>query len=121
MESRLEWKDATPEDAAEAFRQLGDALDSKLVPAMEEVALRIEREAALLAPVDTGRLRASINNEVEKAARLIIRARIGSNVSYAPFQELDNPYLRPAIEQVMPKAEQILTEAVEAAWDEVSL
>jgi HK97 gp10 family phage protein len=61
-------------------------------------AFRIERTAKRLAPVDTGRLRASITTELKRLA-----AEVGTDVEYAPYQEFGtykmdaNPYLRPAL------------------------
>lgn len=54
--------------------------------ALEMVALRVVREARKRAPVDTGRLRNSIGHQVTAEGGKVV-ATIGTNVSYAPFQE----------------------------------
>lgn len=50
---------------------------------IRKYALKIERTAKRLAPVDTGRLRSSIRTELEDLAATIL-----TDVHYAPFQEL---------------------------------
>ena len=51
--------------------------------AMKEAVLIVEADAKRNAPVDTGRLRASITNEVRKITRDVIEGRVGTNVEYA--------------------------------------
>jgi HK97 gp10 family phage protein len=46
----------------------------------------VERDAKINAPVDTGRLRASITPEVRRGNP--IEGIVGSNVDYAPYMEL---------------------------------
>jgi len=67
-----------------------------------KACLLVERDAKILCPVDTGRLRSSITHEVEGTT-----GRVGSNVEYARAVELGSedpaykrapqPYLRPAL------------------------
>jgi len=65
-------------------------------------AVKVERMAKRLAPVDTGRLRASIIHNLARDNRGLL-ALIGSNVTYAAAQEFGTryqpgqPYLRPAL------------------------
>ena len=54
--------------------------------AMKTATLGVQRRAKLNAPVDTGRLRASIWPSVKQSGN-IITGVIGSNVEYAPYQE----------------------------------
>lgn len=67
-----------------------------------QVGLRVERMAKQLAPVDTGRLRASIRTELRGDAQGPY-AVVGTNVHYAIYQEFGtrfmpaHPFLRPAI------------------------
>lgn len=49
---------------------------------IREYAVKIEREAKLRAPVDTGRLRSSIRHRLKELA-----AEVLTDVEYAPFQE----------------------------------
>lgn len=68
-----------------------------------QVGLKIEAEAKKRCPVDTGRLRASINTQ--KTGKM--QVQVGSNVEYAPYVEYGTskmqaqPYLRPAVDQVL--------------------
>lgn len=57
-------------------------LEDELPAAMDEIALKIEREAKENAPVDTGTLRGSIDHVVEEIADGYT-AVIGTNVKYA--------------------------------------
>lgn len=69
---------------------------------LERRALKVERLAKQLAPVDTGRLRASITHEMGRDAEGLYEL-IGSNTEYAIYQELGTrfqtgtPFLRPAL------------------------
>ncbi len=64
-----------------------------------KVALMIERESKIFAPVDTGRLRASIHTEME--GELVWK--VCTNVYYAIYQEFGtrkmkaHPFMRPAV------------------------
>lgn len=66
------------------------------------VAYNVEADAKRLCPVDTGRLRASIQTAL---AHTYAGAEVGTNVEYAPFVEFGTyrqraqPYLTPAAEQ----------------------
>lgn len=77
-----------------------DALDEQVEAALTAVGMQAETYAKQLAPVDTGRLRNSITNEVDVSDKSVT---IGSAVEYAPFVEQGTskrrakPYLRPAI------------------------
>lgn len=79
-------------------------LDGKLKRMNEIIGGMAESYAKALAPVDTGRLRNSIAHDSENNYHVVV---IGSNVFYAPFQELGapnanvppHPFLRPAIER----------------------
>jgi len=54
--------------------------------AMESAAMLVTRAARINAPVDTGRLRASITPEI-RSRRESIDGVIGSNLTYAPYME----------------------------------
>lgn len=77
-----------------------DALDEQIEAALTAIGMQAETYAKQLAPVDTGRLRNSITNEVDVSEKSVT---IGSAVEYAPFVEQGTskrrakPYLRPAI------------------------
>jgi len=81
------------------FEHLTGELDKTL----EEMALKVEREAKRRCPVRTGRLRASIHHgKIEDYVYFV-----GSPVVYAPFVEFGTrrmaakPYLRPAVRVVV--------------------
>jgi len=65
-------------------------------------AIRAERAAKRLCPVDTGRLRASITWRIDRDAKGLL-ALIGTTVHYAAYVEFGTwrmhgrPFLRPAI------------------------
>lgn len=73
-------------------------LNSELARKNEAAAIAIESEAKRLAPVDTGRLRASITHDSDETG-----AVIGTNLEYAPFVELSTrntpaqPFLVPGL------------------------
>ena len=50
------------------------------------LCLRVEREAKRRAPVDTGRLRASLRTDVQTVGRRVI-GTVGTSVEYAAAQE----------------------------------
>jgi len=101
---------------------------------MRKALLLVQRSAKLKAPVDTGRLRASITPEVRQQGTETLGV-VGSNVKYAPFQELGtragarsmgsrlassywsegtsgHPFLRPALEENEDKIVRILGDTV---------
>jgi len=73
---------------------------------IQQIAIFVEAEAKLRAPVDTGHLRRSISHEVENSETQS-KAYVGSNAEYAAATEFGvasknikpQPYLRPAIEE----------------------
>lgn len=88
-----------------------------MVQAMEQATLLVTRSAKILSPVDTGRLRASITPEVRPQDNNIIGV-VGSNVEYAPYQELGtsrmhaHPYLAPAFDENIEKIKDLLGDTV---------
>lgn len=80
-------------------QRIADAIDQALARALEEVGLVAEGYAKKACPVDTGRLRNSITNQVRPSEKSVY---IGTNVEYAPYVELGTsrmkpqPFLRPA-------------------------
>ena len=84
--------------------EVKDAVEQNLSRAAEIIGGMAESYAKGYAPVDTGNLRNSISHATEDNGHTVI---IGTNVQYAPYQELGapnahvpaHPYLRPAIER----------------------
>ena len=78
---------------------------SDVTDALEFIGQIGEAAAKKYAPVDTGTLRRSITYEVGRRG-IDQYVRIGTNISYAVFQELGtryhsaNPFLRPALSDI---------------------
>lgn len=60
----------------------------KLKKKLQSIGFQIEREAKSNAPVDTGRLRASITTEVLERQGIPM-VKVGTNVEYAPYVEFE--------------------------------
>ena len=86
------------------LKKLSDKYPGVLDMALDDTADAISLKAQQIVPVDTGRLRASINVKREE-----LKKTIGTNVEYASFVEFGSPigtgenggpmpYLRPAFE-----------------------
>ena len=81
-------------------------VDAAFARAAEIIGGMAESYAKGLAPVDTGNLRNSITHESEDDGHTVV---VGTNVKYAPYQELGapnahvpaHPYIRPAFENHM--------------------
>lgn len=117
----FEWKNGKEmHRAIQRMQELDDAVTKNLEEAAEEIGLRIMADARRQAPVDTGRLRASIEQETRHITEHAVKVLIGSNVDYAPIQEVQQPYLRPAVEQNKDVILRIAREALADAADEVS-
>lgn len=86
---------------AEKVRKMKDVLVAK---ALEMVGAQAENYASMLSPVDTGNLKNSITHKVQNSEEAVY---VGTNVEYAPYQELGTSrmkaanggkgFLRPAI------------------------
>lgn len=118
MDVTLDWDGPTPHDAEEAMADFVDALPGHLEDAGDDIGMRVAATAAREVNVDTGRLRASIDHEVRSAMGDVVEVVVGSNVDYAPFQEMDHPYLRPAFHREADYIEERILEAVRDAWEE---
>lgn len=87
---------------------------------IQQIAVFVEAEAKLRAPVDTGHLRRSISHEVEHSETQS-KAYVGTNVEYAPYVEFGvasknikpQPYLRPAIEENRDKIRDMIREGMD--------
>ena len=65
---------------------LGGNAEEAMQKGIDKAARRVKRDAKLLCPVDTGRLRNSIQHKVEKYQGQII-GTVHTNVEYAPYIE----------------------------------
>lgn len=90
LEEWFEWADGL---ADEIFEEVSDYV--------EKTAYKIEADAKKNAPVDTGRLRSSIDTDVERDSKSI-KAEIGTDVEYAETIEYGSskqkaqPYMNPS-------------------------
>ena len=114
---------------------IGRFVETNVTPAVrksvEEVCQMVEKRAKALCPVDTGALQASISTEIEELAKTI-RGSVAPDTDYAAYVEFGTgiagaasagagegpysptwpgmvaqPYMRPAVDEVKPKAEEI--------------
>lgn len=81
-------------------KEISEDIKAALLRGLETCGLVAEGYAKKLAPVDTGNLRNSITHTVDDGEPA---AYIGTNVEYAPYQELGTihmkaqPFLKPAV------------------------
>lgn len=81
---------------------IANAIGSAIIKALEEIGIDAERIAAQQAPVDTGRLSASITHVLDPSDDSVY---IGTNVEYAVYvhegaqhpKRAGNPFLRAAV------------------------
>lgn len=80
--------------------KVGQALDEAIENALNDMGMVCQRYAQDRAPVDTGRLRNSIDYEVDSSEDAVY---VGTDVNYSGYVELGTsrqkpqPYLRPAV------------------------
>lgn len=65
-----------------------DLHGTPMLAAMRNATMLVTRDAKVLAPVDTGRLRASITPDVQLEDKTDVVGVVGSNLTYAPYMEL---------------------------------
>jgi len=107
------------EAQANMTRIVRELRGSKMLNAMRKATLLVQRAAKINAPVDTGRLRASITPEVSARGNLL-QGIVGTNVVYAREVEQPGPvrrtgrrpYLQPALEENQQQISAILDDAV---------
>ena len=74
-------------------RIVKDLAGNPMMKAIAKAVLLVQRSAKKNAPVDTSRLRASITPDIV-TRDTVIRGVVGSNVSYAPFQEFGTRFMK---------------------------
>lgn len=90
-----------------ALKELFESPNGATGKLLKQIGTRCVRIAKRMAPVDTGRLRSSIGEELRQDAGGLVEI-VGTDVSYAPYVELGTrrmraqPFLRPAAQQAMP-------------------
>ena len=65
---------------------ISDLHGPPVLNAMRDATMKVQRDAKIAAPVDTGKLRASIVPEVALKDN-VLEGVVGSNVKYAPYME----------------------------------
>jgi HK97 gp10 family phage protein len=94
-----------------------DLRGSEFLQGMRNAVLLVERDAKINAPVDTGRLRASITPEIRQSGTMTTGV-VGSNVIYAAAQEFGTPhmvgkfYLQRALDSNQPRIVTLVGDAV---------
>jgi HK97 gp10 family phage protein len=89
-------------ELAKKFSELRKEAENGLEEALVKSALFVERDAKINAPVDTGRMRASISHTNEGFGTDNPSVQVGTNVKYAPAVEFGTskkpakPFLFPA-------------------------
>lgn len=111
MNVEFELDDPHPSEVADRLRGLSNMMERGANEYGEEIALRVLADARRDAPVDEGRLQNDIDYEVRTHGNVLV-ITVGNNVFYARFQEILNPYLRPAWSSNEAKIGEILTEFV---------
>lgn len=86
-----------------ALKELFDSADGPTGKMLKRAGIKVQGRAKQLAPVDTGRLRASITEELSRDGGGLVE-RVGTDVEYALHQEFGTrhqsgtPFLRPALD-----------------------
>lgn len=92
-----------------------------MVAGVQKAGLKVEGDAKLMAPVDTGALRGSITTSGMSTASGA-QASIGSSLEYAPYVELGTskasaqPYLQPALQKNKRTATNIVVSEIRKAY-----
>lgn len=103
-----------------AFTRKGVQLDSLLKLAMEEASIIVESKASVLAPVDTGLLRKSINHRIIERKGYPV-GQVGTAVEYAPFQEFGTskmaaqPFLLPGLNSSKASVREVIARRLKQA------
>lgn len=75
---------------------LDSGLNEALTKGMEKACILVQDDAKINCPVRTGRLRASIDHDVEEENGTVC-GYVGSNVEYAPYVEAKKGFLEAAM------------------------
>ena len=74
-------------------RIVKDLAGNPMMKAIAKAVLLVQRSAKKNAPVDTGRLRASITPDIV-TRDTVVKGLVGSNVEYAGFQEFGTRFMK---------------------------
>ncbi len=102
------------EKVRDAFRKFPDIIAPFLRNASQTAAFAIEREAKILSPVDTGRLRASIATSLGIANKGI-QSVVQTNVNYAVYVHEGTRFMkgRPFMQQGVDASKPVISFAYE--------
>lgn len=110
------------EEFKQAMQQFDANMQNQVQKQLENWAAEVQALAKQLAPVRTGHLRSSIYAKISEWV-----AEIGAEATYALFVEFGtrsmqaHPYLYPAIQEHLPRLEQIICDAIDQAKAEAGL
>ena len=110
------------EEFQRAMQQFDSGMQRYVHRQLASWAADVKALAKQLAPVRTGHLRSSIYAKIQEWV-----AEIGAEATYALFVEFGTrymqarPYLYPAIQEHLPRLEQIICETIDEAKAEASL
>ncbi|KDE59823.1 hypothetical protein EL22_16995 [Halostagnicola sp. A56] len=123
MTLEFEWQTGnTPGEMQDALREFAEILEEELLNEFEDLMETLRKRVQGLAPVDTGKLKSSYEEDVEKLTGEI-EGTVETDVEYAPFQEFleyGKSHLGPAFEGAKPLLETHVEKAWERAVREVS-
>ncbi len=111
--------------AVKNVEQWLDDLPEKLDPVIQDYADKVFDEAVREVPVDTGNLRSTIEQILERQAGTVVKAYVGTQkTTYAAYQEFGTsimnaqPYLRPALKKYAKPFVKAVAEAVKDHADD---
>lgn len=110
------------EEFKAAMQRFDSAMQESVHVRLESWVADVKALAQQLVPVKTGRLRNSIYAKIQEWTM-----EVGAEADYALFVEFgtrymqERPYLFPAIHEHLPRLEQIICEAIDAAKAEANL
>lgn len=110
------------EEFKAALQRFDSAMQERVHKQLTNWAAYVKASARQLVPVRTGRLRSSIYTKIQEWT-----AEIGAEAAYALFVEFGTrymearPFVFPAVHEHLPRLEQIICEAIDAAKAEAGL
>lgn len=116
MEAEIDF-DGDLEEFRQKLGQFEGELQDQLTGALDDIMARIRDTAKLYAPVDTGQLRASLESAITANSDQLIQGSVGSDLVYSIIQEIEQPYVRPAMQQNTGYIQRRLQSAVDDAVD----
>lgn len=103
------------------FHKESDQVEQRAGMVITKVSLDTQRDAQILAPVDTGALRNSVGVSF-RVGQGTMRGEIGPTVHYGIYQELGTsrmraqPYLFPAADRHEPAFYEAMSQVAEPKW-----